>query len=359
MPCALELLPNELLDQIIFYLTTEPPSLGRLNQAPDRQVAHSQYKPLKHLAQCSYHLLDLVRPRLFAHACLDLKDEPAFQAFITTSDLARYVTSLVAITENASLDSNDQHWWRRVLHYLDPSRVTVIAPPTFIGNMLNTRIMDGHSWAFDISLQILQLEHDGPSLPTLPPLPELDDCESLLLARPWTSMSFNESSSLKAYNHYEYFLSRVPSILGEWGSQLKPQESPPAQLSAMLGRLTSFSYTAIFPFYNHVKLVLDSLSLMPNLQRLSVQLAPEEQNHVLEMEQRGSLDPNDPWTELSTSYSLIGFEIRHNQSLVEFTSRDFAFEAIRDELASELDADLGHTDWAPQGNGIWRRPHCT
>ncbi|KAJ6093203.1 hypothetical protein N7486_008492 [Penicillium sp. IBT 16267x] len=351
MPCSLELLPNELLDQIIFHLNTEPPSLGRLHQAPDRQITQSQNKQLKHLAQCSSHLLDLVRPRLFAHACLDLKDESAFQAFMVASDLGRYVTSLVAITENTFRDLADD-WWRRVLRYLDPTRITVLAPPNVIGNMLNTRIMDGHSWAFEIHLQILQLERDGPSVI---PSSELDDCDSLLLARPWTSLSFNESSSLKAYNHYEYFLSRVPSVLGEWGSQLNPQDFPPAHLSAMLGRLTSFSYTAIFPFYNHVKLVLDSLSVMPNLQVLSMQLAPEEHNHILEMEQRGSLDPNDPWTELSTSYSLIGFEVRNKQSLVEFKSRDFAFEAIREDLALELDADLGNTNWTLEGNGIWRR----
>lgn len=352
MSCALELLPNELLDQIVFYLTSEPPSPGGLHRAPDRQITQSQNKQLKHLAQCSSHLLDLVRPRLFAHACLDLKDESAFQAFMVESDLSRYVTSLVAITEDPSLIQADQHWWQRVLRYLDPTRITVLGPPTFIGNILNTRIMDGHNWSFDIHLQTLQLERDGPSVP---PFPELDDCDSLLLARPWTSMSFNESSSLKAYNHYEYFLSRVPSVVGEWGFQLNPQEFPPAHLSAMLGRLTSFSYTAIFPFYNHVKLVLDSLSVMPNLQVLSVQLAPEEHNHVLEMEQRGSLDPNDPWTELSTSYSLIGFEVRNKESLVEFQSRDFAFEAIREELALELDANLGDTNWAPEGNGVWRR----
>ncbi|KAJ5723346.1 hypothetical protein N7488_001381 [Penicillium malachiteum] len=346
MSCALELLPNELLDQIIFYLNSEPPSIERIHQVPRHQITQSEKKDLKHLAQCSSHLLDLVRPRLFAHACLDLKDELAFQAFILNSDLARYVTSLVAITEHASLDPVDHRWWRRILRYLNPTRVTVLAPPTFIGNTLDTRIMDGHSWAFDIKLQILQLEQQSAS--GIPSLPDLDDCDSLLLARPWTSMTFNESSSLKAYNHYEYFLSRVPSVLGEWGSRLKPQEFPPQHLSAMLSGLTSFSYTAVFPFYNHVKLVLDILSLMPKLEVFSIQLAPNADNHVLEMEQRGSLDPNDPWTELSTSYSLIGFEVRNKQSLIEFGSRDLALEALREELALGLDTDLGDTSWAPE-----------
>ena len=357
MSCALESLPNELLDQIISYLTTEPPSLARLHQAPKYQITQSHTKSLKQLAQVSSRLLNLVRPWLFVHACLDLMDEPAFEAFFIGSNLGQYVTSLVAITENASADPFDQRWWRRVLRYLDPARVTILAPPTFIGNILDTRIMDGHGWAFDIHLQILQLERNVP-FRDLSLLPDLEHCDSLLLARPWTSMSFNESSSLKAYNHYEYFLSRVPSVVGEWGSQLKPQEFPPPRLAAMLCGLTAFSYTAVFPFYNHVKLVLDALSLMHDLRLLSVQLAPEADNHVLEIEQRGSLDPNDPWSELSTSYSLIAFEIRNKPSLVEFRSRDFALESIREELASELNGDLGHTSWVHDGHGIWRRPEA-
>lgn len=354
MTSALERLPNELLDQIIFSLTTEPPSSTRLHRPPRRGITQSQTRDLKHLAQTSQHFLDLVRPRLFAHACLDLEDEPEFQSFMVQSGFGRYVTSLVATTGSASADPADQGWWRRVLSYLDPARLTVLAPPTFIGNLLNSQIMDGHSWAFDIPLQVLQVERTC-SLPNTSQLPDLKHCDSLLRARAWTSMSFNESSSLRAYNHYEYFLSRVPSVLGEWGTQLAPHRLPPLELSNMLRGLTSFSYTAVFPFYNHVKLVLDALVLMPQLHTLSMQLAPDEDNHITEAEQRGSMDPNDPWMELATSYALIGFEVNRHPSLVEFRSRDFHLEATMPELAHVLEDSLGDSGWVSAERGVWKR----
>lgn len=354
MASALERLPNELLDQIIFSLTTDAPSSARLHRPPTECITQSQTKNLKHLAQTSRHFLHLVRPRLFTHACLDLKDETEFQSFMARSGLARYVTSLVVATANASADPADQAWWRRVLGYLDPARVTVLAPPTFVGHALGSQIMDGHSWAFDIQLQMLRVERDC-SLPNTSQLPDLKHCDSLLLARPWTSMSFNESSSLKAYNHYEYFLSRVPSVLGEWGIQLAPQGLPPLELSNMLRGLTSFSYTAVFPFYNHVKLVLDALVLMPRLHTLSMQLAPDKDNHVTEAEQRGSMDPNDPWMELATSYALIGFEVDRHPSLEEFRSRDFHLEAIRPELTQILEDSLGNSGWVSAEQGVWTR----
>lgn len=360
MSSALELLPNELLDQIISYLTSEPPSLARLHRPPEAPYTRSETRDLKHLAQVSYHFQHLVRPRLFTHACLELKDEPDFHAFMVKSGLGRYVSSLVAITVNdASADPVDRTWWRQVLRYLDPARVTVLAPPTFLGNTLYTPIEDGHSWAFEIALQVLQLERDSP-LPDLSQIPDLEHCDSLLLARPWTSVSFNESSSLRAYNHYEYFLSRVPSVFGAWGTYPIPQDSLPLERPAMLRGLTSLSYTAVFPFYNHVKLVLNALAHMPELHLLSMQLAPDADNHITEIEQRGSMDPNDPWMELATSYSLIGFEIDRKQSLVEFRSRDFYLKAIQPELSQILEDSLGESGWVHDNNGTWKRvtPHA-
>lgn len=354
MTSILECLPNELLDQIIFSLTTEAPSSARLHCPPTRCITQSQTRDLKHLAQTSRQFLGLVRPQLFAHACLDLEDEAEFQTFMVRSGLGRYVTSLVATTVNASFDPVHHGWWRRVLGHLDPARLTLVAPPTFIGNVLNIQIMDGHSWAFDIELQVLQLERVC-SIRDTSQLPDLKHCDSLLRARPWTSMSFNESSSLKAYNHYEYFLSRVPSVLGEWGIQLAPQRLPPLALSSMLRGLTSFSYTAVFPFYNHVKLVLDALLLMPHLRTLSMQLAPDEDNHITEAEQCGSMDPNDPWMELATSYTLIGFEVSRHPGLVEFRSRDFHLEAVTPDLAQILEGTLGESGWFSSERGIWKR----
>ncbi|KAJ5155794.1 hypothetical protein N7492_008597 [Penicillium capsulatum] len=356
MPSALELLPNELLDQVISCLSNTPPSSTRLHHPPAHQLSNSQCGDLKHLSQVSSRLLSLVRPQLFKHARLELRDEPAFHSFMAASGLGPCVTSLLISLPSAALDLDlhNQYWWRRILSYLDPTWITVIAPPTFIGNALNTQIMNGHSWAFEIDFQVLRLKRDG-RCGDISPQTDLAHCDNLLLARPWTSMFFNEASSLKAYNHYEYFLSRVPSIFGEWGSRLKNEDFPSMQLSTSLSRLTSFSYTAVFPFYNHVKLVLDTLALMPSLRTLSVQLAPGADNNITEVEQRASMDPNDPWMELATAYSLIAFEVCGKQSLKVFQSRDFPLEALRMELCQILDDGLGHTSWTHDGQGTWRR----
>ncbi|KAJ5130530.1 uncharacterized protein N7515_006569 [Penicillium bovifimosum] len=343
----LELLPNELLDQIISHLTTEPPSLGQLHHPPNLQLTQSPTNDLKHLSQCSQRLLELVRPRLFSHVCLDLYDEADFHSFMTNSNLAPYVNSLVAIASDNSDRRVDPFWWRRVLRYLDPRHVIVVAPPVFIGKTLATTINDDHTWAFDMPLQILALGRECMSRDS-PRLPDLETCTCLLASRPWTSMTFNESSSLKAYNHYEYFLTRVPSFLTAWGMNVRlgtHVAERPNDLSILLHGLTSFSYTAVFPFYNHSQLVLDAVSRMDQLRRLDVQLAPCRGNHITELEQRGSMDPNDPWMELATSYSLIAYTVSNMPSLKEFRCGDLHVEAMRQDIIAALDDVIGDGGW--------------
>ncbi|KAJ6152565.1 hypothetical protein N7497_006884 [Penicillium chrysogenum] len=197
-------------------------------------------------------------------------------------------------------------------------------------------------------LQILLLEREcKPRNPS--ELPDLETRTSLLASRPWTSMTFNESSSLKAYNHYEYFLSCVPSVLADWGTNgirgsTRTLERP-IDLPALLRRLTYFSYTAVFPFYNHSQLVLDAVVRMRRLQRLDVQLAPTQDNHITELEQRGSMDPNDPWMELATSYSLVGYTVNNLPCLKEFRCGDLHVEPMRQDLLAILDEAIGNAGW--------------
>ncbi|KAJ5188715.1 hypothetical protein N7472_007729 [Penicillium cf. griseofulvum] len=354
----LELLPNELLDQIISYLSTEPPSFRQVHHTPSLELTQSPTKDLKHLELCSRRLFQLVRPVLFTHVRLNLHDESEFHSFMIKSDLCQNVTSLVAIMDETPDHQVDPFWWRRVLRYLDPRRVLVIGPPLFIGNTLASPINDGHQWAFDMPLQILLLEREcKPRDPSQ--LPDLENFTSLLASRPWTSMTFNESSSLKSYNHYEYFLSCVPSVLAEWGTSgirgSTRSLQRPIDLPILLHGLTYFSYTAVFPFYNHSQIVLDAIVRMHRLRRLDVRLAPLQDNHITELEQRGSMDPNDPWMELTTSYSLIGFTMNKLPDLKEFRCGDLHVEAMRQDLLAVLD-DVIDEGWVHDGRGVWRRP---
>jgi len=357
-PSPLEALPNELLDQIISYLCIEPPSFAHLHHAPSLELTQSPTKDLKHLALCSPHLLSLVRPQLFNHARLNLHDEPNFHSFITKSDLHRHVDSLVVIGNDKPDRPADPLWWRRVLQYLDPSQVVVIASPTFLGSTLGTPIMNAHSWAFEIDLQILALKQAHKTFDSSQ-LPHLESCPSLLASRPWESVSFNESSSLKSYHHYEYFLSTVPSVLGEWGANTLrvAKRLPQTQLDlpALLQGLTHFSYTAVFPFFNHSQVVLDAVMEMRNLKRFDVRLAPCPGNRVTEIEQRGPMDPNDPWMELTTSYSLVGYTVNNLESLKEFRCHDLHVEAMRDDVLAILKDVINDRSWLHNGEGIWKR----
>jgi len=349
----LGLLPNELLDQILSELSIEPPSAGKLHHPPTLELTRSRTRDLKHLAQSSSALLKVVRPWLFRHVRLGLQDERAFRSFVTKSGLDRYVDSIVVIGVDSPDHQADPHWWRSVFEYIDPIRVAVLAPPAFIGKTLGTPIMDSDSWAFDIPLQVLQLECDRSS-----DTPDSASQSSLLSLRPWTSLSFNESSSLRAYNHYEYFQFLTPSVLGEWGNR-HYSVTPRQDLSVpqSLQGLAAFSYTAVFPFYNHIRLVLDALALMPDLRYLSMQLGPEAGNTITETEQRGSMDPSDPWMELETSYSLVGHAVRHSlHALQVFSTRDFQLEAIQAELLVILNEHLGDdSGWLRDGRGMWMR----
>ncbi|KAK1141661.1 hypothetical protein N8T08_008925 [Aspergillus melleus] len=355
---SFESLPNELLDEIISYLATSPPSAARLHQSPSARISRSDDRSLKNLARASSQILEVVRPRLFAHVCFDLEDVTEFLSFISTSDLGRYVTSIVVQSRPSTEQAEDPFWWRRVLACLDPLRVTIVAPPPSIGTMLGVEIFEGDSWAFDVPLQIIQLEQK-PQNVALGQLPSLEKCVSLLETRDWSSMTFNESSSIKAYTHYEYFMFQSPSLFSTWGSvaSLRAREAR-AGLSVRFNNLTSFSFVAVFPFYNHVKLVLNAIELMVNLRSLSIQLAPCEGNKVTEIEQKGSMDPSDPWMEIATGYSLIAHSVRdlgEKERLVRFTAHDYSFDALRPELSAVLSEVLDGTDWVHDGDGTWNR----
>ncbi|KAL2222624.1 hypothetical protein M432DRAFT_11587 [Thermoascus aurantiacus ATCC 26904] len=354
----LESLPNELLGEIILNLSTDPPSTSRLHEPPSLGITESQTRDLKHLSYTSSRFHQLVRPLLFRHARFNLEDLDEFLSFIKQSGLSRHVKSIVVIGSDTDAGRRDAFWWHRVLSELDPLRITIVATPLLLGDLATTRVTEAHSWAFDIPLQILHLEQDISVHDRFAVSPELTGRESLFRARPWASFFFNESSFLRAYNHYEYFLLRVPSLFEKWGAmtsaRLRTGDLPDPLPS--LSRLTSFRYTAVFPFYNHVRLVLNAVEMMTNLRSLSVQLAPCRNDKILEEEQRGSMDPNDPWMEILTGYSLIAHSVMllgQTGNLERFQACDYELDALQSDLAALAGDVLADSGWIHDGHGTW------
>ncbi|PYH45489.1 uncharacterized protein BP01DRAFT_423284 [Aspergillus saccharolyticus JOP 1030-1] len=355
-PACLETLPNELLDEIVSYLLVVTPSEINFHHQPALNVTSSSTPNLKNVAQVSSRLLEIVRPRLYGHCRLNDDELDDFLNFVASHELERHITSLVVMLGNGSLRDLDTNQLLRSLSNLNPLRIAVLAPPSRIGAMLSTKIPEEHSWAFQIAHQLWQWERTTPhgsSISTTSPLSTSLDITN------YSSLRFNEGSSLRAYAHYEYFLFEVPSVLGRWGTIARMgAEEEKIAISRELQHLTSFSYTAIFPFYNHVKLVLDALDLMPNLKSLTVQLAPCSDDTAIDLTNRGPIDPNDPWMELATAYDIIAHsivELGRSASLVHFRTLDYQNDALRVELYQAMGITFQDTEWVPNGRGEWNK----
>lgn len=225
----------------------------------------------------------------------------------------------------------------------------------------------------------------------LSPVPHDAPRSHLFTARPWTHLSINESSSLKAYSQYEYFLRKTPSLLASLHDQSHRLFSHPSPFSLLLSNLRHFTYTAIFPFYNHVETILHSVRTMANLTHLAFKLCPEPESSVIDDELKlalGHIDVNDAWMEFDTAYTLIahtviyltplgcsdgeeaqpvhdppgpesgGTHLSGHGKLEEFRVDDVKMEGIRQNLEEVLSQRL-QMWWAYMGGGIWRRKERT
>ncbi|EPS30224.1 hypothetical protein POX_b02766 [Penicillium oxalicum] len=355
MSSPLESLPVELLDEVFFYLDHNPPSEDQVYQKPEHSITKSSERNLKHLAASCSRLAFLIRPRLFVHARLGLHENlDGFCKFFIRWELGPRVKSVViSLPTDYVVQPHTCIQLARVFNILDPHRITILAPPRVIGELLDTTIDEKDGWAFEIRLQILQLTQDKHGDPSAYHTSRTNSPTMILGVRPWTAFYFNEGSSLKAYNHYEYYLSQVPSVLGQWGKEFL-RVPPTPKLSTSLQGLRELTYIAVLPFYNHVDHICAVMQRMPQLRVVTVQLAPGHNDRATELEQRGSMDQNDPWMELESSYSIIGFQVRTVPSVTEFCSRDYHIEAVRSQLTRTLDEGF-RNNWTHDGEGTWRR----
>ncbi|PGH07594.1 hypothetical protein AJ80_07983 [Polytolypa hystricis UAMH7299] len=362
---SMESLPNELLEHIFSFLSCckDIPSSQKIRHVPNHGITTSPCSDLKHISQTSRRFRELSLANLFSHARLELRDLQPFISFLCRNGLFKYVRSVVVSIRSIFPGSENQLWWETLLGHLDPESLTVIAPPHVFAEMAHCSLEKTHLWAFELPLQIMQFRQPFKGKRVMEaavkkPVEVADDLteSTILSARPWSEIHFNEGSSLKAYNNYEYFLLHVPSIMDHWGTTNPLQSKILPYPTGPITRLKSFHYTAVFPFYNHTNMVLKVIRNMLNLVRLSIQLSPSPGSTILEDErERGSLNPNDPWMELDTSYSLISHTVRYlgvQGELEEFQSWDFERSALKDNLATTMKTGL-NGKWVHKGDGLW------
>lgn len=189
-----------------------------------------------------------------------------------------------------------------------------------------------------------------------------DSC--LLNLLPWTHIGLNEGSFLKAYGTYEFFERGPPSLVYSIGQTLttRKQRRIWPEIAAPTERfpssLRSFTYTGIFPFSNHA----DFRIILPYLEELDVQFAPDPQSGILDDKERtGKAELQDCWQELVSAYHDIAMTIGTFQmgrfrfpKLKKFICRDVKILALQEDL-DEIFTPLCLPVWGEYERGVFTR----
>ena len=350
-------LPNEVIGHICTFCDTPCPSEARFNSQPSQHLTKSDHLDLKTISTVNKRLRAIVLPLLFRHSRLDPYRLADFLSLITGKQLVPHVHSVTAILQG-SCNHIHPAWWTQLLNALPITTFTIICAPHVFAELTTLSMDNRDSWAFNMPYQTIRFRQDASS--TQEPIPYDKSPPHILTARPWRDFSVNEGSSLKAYTTYEYFLRRTPSFT----ATLHLAKS--VEADTMFANLTSFSFTAIFPFYNHLDEILMTVKKMKKLRKLSLKLCPEPESTVLDdeiAEAKGHIDVHDIWQELETGYRLVcytvlGLSTRDGGSLQELHVDDMKAEGLRKELEEMITGKLNEGKkpwWSYEDLGVWKR----
>lgn len=312
MSSSLLQLPNELLDHIFAFLDGAVLSERNFDSLPSLTCSAPAQKPLKNLSLVSRRLRTIVLDRLFAYVRLDPSSVNEFLQFINPAGLSWKVDSIAIQVSSHNYESTDPMWWCLLFNQVPARRIVIQGQPETYDALFGFEVILHDSWAFKVPCQYIELSQQDVSQRTM----TCEPSSGLLAAKKWQSMRVNEGSSLAAYTSYEYFLKKAPSLLASLQHYLSvspPLENPTAYrnmfassattimaTAKMIQNLQAFSYTAVFPFYNHVGEILKCVRRMKNLRRLYIKLCPEPGSSILEdaiQAASGHIDLNDPWSE--------------------------------------------------------------
>jgi hypothetical protein len=367
---ALAGLPSELVEHIVSFLAIiDAPSLQYLHEEPSPASLTSEYRPLKYLSSTSRILRQFCFSKLFSHLKVDVNCANTLLAFVHENDLAKHVDNVVVFTtesmagtdtcqdhrgdmshsSNTSLDLLLQRAVVSIVEHVNPSTLTIIAPPSRLASLVPHQIQLGDSWAFNIEYQTLRLEYERSTakITTSETGPAFD----IFSIRPWDHISYNEGCSVQAYSTYEYFHLRTPSLLGAFSYMTRQLPGD------WLAHLTSFDFIAVFPF-THTGDFCAFLRRSVTLKRLRTRLAPSTNSNILDDPARmGTCQQSDLWAEFEGNHQyLLNFlYTRPPTSLIEYTTLDYTIPGLRsiiDRIEGRADERFGKC-WGHDGNGRW------
>lgn len=233
-----------------------------------------------------------------------------FGHFISEYALKHHIKSLVlhtakeyelrhVSTADAPLSRAVSEIWSQVFSHLEPTRVVVAAPPTTLAGLLDTQMLSGDAWAFDMRIHYIELlQTESLRLNHMSTRCRPWD-SALIHRRPWYHIGYNEGSSITAYSTYEYHLKQSPKMLYLTLLRLAKEAQPCCNI-------TSFTFIGIFPFATNVTNLIRALHRISTVNTVSVQLAPGPENNLLSDPKRmGRAQSGDFWLEWRESYKVI------------------------------------------------------
>ncbi|MCJ1401560.1 hypothetical protein MMC11_004776 [Xylographa trunciseda] len=373
----LEDLPTELHQLILSYLDASPPSIAKLYEEPMTAPADSARQPLKSFSQTSHRYRSLTSPYLFKFSAIPFQESAlresdadgphgigllhsevkSFLRFVVKEDMSRCISSLyISATHNveagifvssAARPAREVgDLWTSIFSVIRPYTITISAPPSTLAFMTSCGIHCMDEWAFKMYRHTLQLRISSDISRRDYPRPRRTN--KLFDIVPWTHCILNEGSSIQVYNTYQYDAMIQPSVLHEYllkDSSLR-----------LLTSLRSFDYVAIFPLIGQVVRLLHILCILPNLKRVTVQLAPQKQNKVLEDASRVQRSLySDLWMELETVFFLIAADVVYQSdcSINELICFDYQQESLWETLGRGGSTLSKH--WRTIKDGHWKR----
>ncbi|OLN86455.1 hypothetical protein CCHL11_06338 [Colletotrichum chlorophyti] len=395
MASPVDTLPNEILAQIFSHLDRPAPSDTRLHDQPSSFMLQNPFfdRDLKTSSLVCKRWRGAVLPLLFRHVVwtfdrfeLPLIEEtgsPAsaidFLAFLRANNLTNYVKTLTMFVEdgmgglstggassaelmetgfaNKASYSEDYNWlWRVMFDHIDPLRLTIIASPRVLAQLLSHKKTVTTSYKSTAKPSSSSPSSSSSSSSKQKPSSKGSyqkrvPCD-LFTIRPWQALLLNEGSSTRVYKTYEFYLKRPPSILGALlGAEEFPNDEP-----LVPPTVRDFSYVAIFPLSTHFNTLIMNI---PRLDRLFVQLVPR--NDILQdADEMRNIEISDLWMERNTAYSMLFrelFDPDPDSPWLELKTFESGDAADREawEMAVQFVQFSGVQGWRVESEGVFVR----
>ncbi|KAL8665178.1 MAG: hypothetical protein Q9202_002400 [Teloschistes flavicans] len=374
-------LPAEVGQKIVSFLAWEeptaldgPPAEPGLTEEPSVRLLNRETKNIKNFSLVSHYARALALQILLTYLQIEMDLTPVkgrvtkgnadpylrgLKGVLTLVQQHNLIGKIHALTLYFSLGSRlDQHYLTdfkfkaiKMIAQLNPLALTIMGPPSLLGNLLDLNVETKDEWAFGPRLQVVRLKQDYHRSRTEKSA-IWERPTSLWYSRPWIEASFNEGSSLSAYSTYAYHSMTTPSVLHcLYGRQWFGFDMP-----AVLPFLRHFEFVAIFPLWDHIVEVMNAIRSLPHLVSLTTQITPSTtaKDNILEDPERvGKAELSDLWAETDASYRYMAqwiWEAYYDEwSLRRWTSPDKTanVDGIRGSV-------LGG-DWELIEPGVWER----